>query len=111
MTTDLSGLFESIGEFGVDIDDFLGTPPVLTTFSPRTFTGGQTISTDFMGYVGFDRLDVAIYVSPVDGRHDVSAAAPTVGPIAAGSGPCRCATARSPGPGARPRRAGRREPR
>ncbi len=51
-STDLTGLFESIGEFGVDIDDFLGTPPVLTTFSPRTFAGGQTISTDFMGYVG-----------------------------------------------------------
>lgn len=42
--------YESIGEFGLDIDDFLGLPPRLTAFSPRGFPPASQASVDFMSY-------------------------------------------------------------
>jgi IPT/TIG domain-containing protein len=44
------GPYESIGEFALDIDDFLGLPPTLRAFSPRVFPLVSPAITDYMSY-------------------------------------------------------------
>ncbi|HEX8860924.1 MAG TPA: IPT/TIG domain-containing protein [Actinomycetes bacterium] len=53
--------YESIGEFGLDIDDFLGLPPALTGFSPRVFPLVPVATTDFMSYAGPNWTSPFIY--------------------------------------------------
>jgi len=55
--------YESIGEFGLDIDDFLGLPPALSAFSPRVFPLVPRATADFMSYAGGPTL-TAPWTSP-----------------------------------------------
>jgi hypothetical protein len=79
--------FQSIGEFGLEIDEFRGFPPALRAYSPRTFPTWPVATVDFMSYAGPpDWVSPAIYERLMTG-----ATAPGVQPPAPSPAPFHAA--------------------
>ena len=74
--------FTSIGEFGLEIDDFFGLPPSLRAHSPRTFPVFPIPSHDLMSYFGPSWISPFIYERLMTGP-----TAPPVLPPAPAPGP------------------------
>ncbi len=72
----------SIGEFGLEIDDLMGMPPVLRAYQPRSFLPSLPgESTDFMGYAGStDWVSPFIYQKLTGVRATPSPSTPSPGP-------------------------------